>query len=168
MENLATFKTTPSMYQHVVQESQLSAGQRAFDAAAKTSYDSPAGFTLTRKGGNYKVISVRTSDSDLGSYSSSVSHAASFVTKGNGSFYAMHKDISSGLMPKIDFKPQSFFIDFPTDEEDYVPPTGELDDEFASPVGDVLLPMLLMAGVYAVVRFFKNRKMSKQVNLQNS
>jgi hypothetical protein len=34
--------------------------------------------------------------------------------------------------------------------------TGELDPSFASPVGDVLLPMLLMVGVYAVVRCFKN------------
>lgn len=36
--------------------------------------------------------------------------------------------------------------------------TGELDPSFASPVGDVLLPMLLMVGVYAVVRWFKNWK----------
>ena len=43
--------------------------------------------------------------------------------------------------------------------EDYeTPPTGELDDSFASPVGDVLLPMMLMVGVYAVVRWFKNWK----------
>lgn len=37
--------------------------------------------------------------------------------------------------------------------------TGELDDSFASPVGDVLIPMLLMVGVYVVVRFFKNLKL---------
>ena len=36
--------------------------------------------------------------------------------------------------------------------------TGELDDSFASPVGDVLLPLLLMAAAYAVVRWFKNWK----------
>lgn len=36
--------------------------------------------------------------------------------------------------------------------------TGELDPSFASPVGDVLLPMLLMVGVYAVLRWFKNWK----------
>ena len=48
-------------------------------------------------------------------------------------------------------------IQFPG--EDYeTPPTGELDDSFASPVGDVLLPLLLMAAAYAVVRWFKNWK----------
>ena len=48
-------------------------------------------------------------------------------------------------------------IILPGDDYD-TPPTGELDDSFASPVGDVLLPMLLMVGVYAVVRWFKNWK----------
>ena len=48
-------------------------------------------------------------------------------------------------------------ITFPGDDYD-TPPTGELDDSFASPVGDVLLPLLLMVGVYAVVRWFKNWK----------
>ena len=48
-------------------------------------------------------------------------------------------------------------IQFPG--EDYeTPPTGELDPDFASPVGDVLLPLLLMAAAYAVVRWFKNWK----------
>ena len=37
--------------------------------------------------------------------------------------------------------------------------TGELDPSFASPVGDVLLPMLLMVGMYALVRFWRNRKL---------
>jgi hypothetical protein len=41
--------------------------------------------------------------------------------------------------------------------------TGELDDSFASPVGDVLLPMLLMVGLYAVIRWFKNRKFVKSI-----
>ena len=35
---------------------------------------------------------------------------------------------------------------------------GELDARVPLPVGDVLLPMMMMVGVYAVVRFFKNRK----------
>ena len=48
-------------------------------------------------------------------------------------------------------------IQFPG--EDYeTPPTGELDDSFASPVGDVLLPLMLMTVAYAVVRWFKNWK----------
>ena len=53
-------------------------------------------------------------------------------------------------------------IQFPG--EDYeTPPTGELDDSFASPVGDVLLPLLLMAAAYAVVRWFKNHKFVKSI-----
>ena len=35
---------------------------------------------------------------------------------------------------------------------------GELDARVPLPVGDVLLPMMMMVGVYAVVRFLKNRK----------
>lgn len=50
-------------------------------------------------------------------------------------------------------------IGFPEEEDPgYVPPTGELDPDFASPIGDVLLPLLLMAAAYAVVRWFKNWK----------
>ena len=55
-------------------------------------------------------------------------------------------------------------IQFPG--EDYeTPPTGELDDSFASPVGDVLLPLLLMVGVYAVIKWFKNHKFVKSIKL---
>ena len=36
--------------------------------------------------------------------------------------------------------------------------TGELNPDFASPVGDVLLPLILMAAAYAVLRWFKNWK----------
>ena len=160
MENLATFKTTPSMYQHVVQESQSSAAQRAFDAAAKASYDSPAGFTLTRKGGTYKVISVRTSDSDLGSYSSSVSHVAYLAPQGTGSFVQMHNDISGGLSNLV-FNMTSYASRGREEDDTDTPATGELE-----PVGGAVLPMLLLACAYMVVRFFKNRKISKQVNSQ--
>jgi hypothetical protein len=41
--------------------------------------------------------------------------------------------------------------------------TGQLNQEFASPVGDVLLPMLLMVGVYAVIKWFKNHKFVKSI-----
>jgi hypothetical protein len=54
-------------------------------------------------------------------------------------------------------------IGFP--EEDYeTPPIGELDPDPASPVGDVLLPLLLMAAAYAVVRWFKNWKRKRTGN----
>ena len=56
-------------------------------------------------------------------------------------------------------------IGFPEEEDPgYVPPTGELDPDFASPIGDVLLPLLLMAAAYAVVRWFKNWKRKRTGN----
>ena len=61
-------------------------------------------------------------------------------------------------------QPMRRVIGFPEEEDPgYVPPTGELDDSFASPVGDVLLPLLLMAAAYAVVRWFKNHKFVKSI-----
>lgn len=161
MENLATFKVTPSAYQHVVDGSQTTSAsyQDLSGVAYKDIY--------ARKTSSGKLFTVRTSDKSFESFSSSVSASSYLSPIGNGSFVAMHGDVSASLMPKINFSAQNFSIGFPTEGEDYVPPTGELDPEFASPVGDVLIPMLLFACAYAVVRFFKNRKMSKQVNSQN-
>ena len=111
-------------------------------------------FRSTRSASN-SVISVRTSDQSYQSFGGG-SQSSYLTPTGTGSFVSMHGDI----VEKLDFKPVSFSIDFPSDEgEDYVPPTGELDPEFASPVGDVLLPLLLMAFVYTVVRFWRNRKL---------
>lgn len=108
------------------------------------------------------MISVRTSDQSY--HSVGGGNQSSYLTPtGTGSFVSMHGDI----VEKLDFKPVSFSIDFPSDKgEDYVPPTGELDPENVSSIGDVLLPLLLMACVYAVVRFFKNRKLQKSINIQ--
>lgn len=44
----------------------------------------------------------------------------------------------------------------PNTGEETPPATGEL-----VPVGDMLLPMLAMAVVYVVVKFFRKRKISK-------
>ncbi len=161
MENLATFKTTPSMYQHVTSQSSSGVAQRAFNEAANAQYAAPTtGFTLSRKGGSYQLISVRTSDKDLESYSSSVSHAAYLAPTGTGSFMKIHGDIRSGmntLMPKLDFTQSITYASRPN-----TPSTGEYE-----PVGDALVPMALMICVYAVVRYFKNRKMSKLNNTAN-
>lgn len=55
-------------------------------------------------------------------------------------------------------------IEFPEEEDPgYVPPIGELDPDPASPVGDVLLPLLLMVGVYTVIKWFKNHKFVKSI-----
>ena len=75
----------------------------------------------------------------------------------------MHRDNVTLNSYGSSVQPPRRSIAFPG--EDYeTPPTGELDPDFASPVGDVLLPMLLMACVYAVVRFFKNFKIKHSAN----
>ena len=101
-------------------------------------------------------ISVPTSDKTF----RSISTGGTFeyvLPKGVGSFVAMHRDNVTLNSYGSGVQPPRRSIAFPG--EDYeTPPTGELDPDFASPVGDVLLPMLLMVGIYAVVRWFKNWK----------
>ena len=69
-------------------------------------------------------------------------------------------DAHGQVMKLIDFKPVRYYIGMPDeDDEGYVPPTGELDPEDVMvPVGDVVLPLMLMAGIYAVVRYFRSRR----------
>ena len=113
-------------------------------------------FRSTRSASN-SVISVRTSDQSY--HSVGGGNQSSYLTPtGTGSFISMHGDVSVAVMQKIDFTPVTYAesegggsTGRPSSGA-----TGELNPEFASPVGDVLLPMLLMVGVYAVVRCFKN------------
>ena len=42
------------------------------------------------------------------------------------------------------------------------PPIGQKDPQV--PVGDALIPMLLMIAVYAIVRFFNSRKKLQKIN----
>ena len=107
-------------------------------------------------------ISVRTSDKTIRSFSTSGVYEY-VIPKGVGSFVRMHRDNVTLNSYGSGVQPPRRSIAFPG--EDYeTPPTGELDPDFASPVGDVLLPMLLMAFVYATIRFFKNRKLQKSIN----
>ena len=109
-------------------------------------------------------ISVRTSDKTIRSFSTGGVYEY-VVPKGVGSFVRMHRDNVTLNSYGSGVQPPRRSIAFPG--EDYeTPPTGELDPDFASPVGDVLLPMLLMAFVYATIRFFKNRKLQKSINNQ--
>ena len=108
-------------------------------------------------------ISVRTSDKTLRSFSSG-GGVGSYTSSGSGSFISIHNEVSSGIGSPI----TSFPLAYAEGDGSSAGPggrpggggaTGELDPNFASPVGDVLLPMLLMVGVYAVVRFWRNRKL---------
>ena len=107
-------------------------------------------------------ISYRSSDKTINHVSTSGGYNS--YASGSGSFVKMHRNNAVGTISgsTINSKQISYSILFPGDDYD-TPPTGELDDSFASPVGDVLLPMLLMVGLYAVIRWFKNRKFVKSI-----
>ena len=88
-----------------------------------------------------------------------------FTTAGSGSFISIHNEVQSGMsVPGIGGgitstgkvyggKPGGKPID---------PPIGQKDPQV--PVGDALIPMLLMIAVYAIVRFFSSRKKLQKIN----
>ena len=96
------------------------------------------------------MMTTRSSNKTLHSYSSG-SGSSNAVS---GSFVNVHSQVeanlNNSLMPKIDFEPITYAVKPDT------PPVGELEPDL--PVGDALLPMLLMAGVYCLMRFFRKRK----------
>ena len=116
-------------------------------------------FRSTRSASN-SVISVRTSDQSY--HSVGGGNQSSYLTPtGTGSFISMHGDVSVAVMQKIDFTPVTYAESEGGDSTGRPGEgsTGMLDDENVSSVGDVLLPLLLMAFVYTVVRFWRNRKL---------
>lgn len=107
-------------------------------------------------------ISVRTSDKTLRSFSSG-GGVGGYTSSGSGSFISIHNEVSSGIGSPITSLPLAYAEGDGTGTGSRGRPdggaTGELDDSFASPVGDVLIPMLLMVGVYTIVRLWRNRKL---------
>ena len=97
-------------------------------------------------------ISVRTSDKTIRSFSSGGTFEY-VLPKGVGSFVTMHREVSDAVfMPSAPYDPKDrAFAAKPTN-----PPIGETNPDL--PVGDALLPMLLMAGVYCLLRIFRKRK----------
>ena len=97
-------------------------------------------------------ISVRTSDKTIRSFSTGGVYEYA-IPKGVGSFVTMHKEVSDAVfMPSASFDPKGrTYAGKPTD-----PPIGETYPDL--PIGDALLPMLLMAGVYCLMCFFRLRK----------
>ena len=108
-------------------------------------------------------ISVRTSDKTIRSFSTGGVYEYA-IPKGVGSFVRMHRDNVTLNSYGSGVQPPRRSIEFPGEGYE-TPPTGELDPEFASPVGDVLLPMLLMVGVYVIVKWFKKRKFQKSLSI---
>ena len=108
-------------------------------------------------------ISVRTSDKTLRSFSSG-GWVRSYTSSGTTSFISIHNEVSSGLSSPITSLPLAYAEGDGSSTGPGGRPggggaTGELDPNFASPVGDVLIPMLLMVGVYTIVRLWRNRKL---------
>ena len=117
------------------------------------------------------VISTRMSDRSWSSSSTGGSVGSGFTGSGSafasysgtGSFLDMHRsNVSYDRAPLADEEIAAYAA-LGSGRPDSGA-TGELDSGFASPVGDVLLPMLLMACVYAVVRFYKNFKIKHSAN----
>lgn len=108
----------------------------------------------------YSPLSFRSSEQSYRSVNSgggSTMQAGTYYLRpSGGSFVNAHGEV----MKLIDFKPVNYYMAMPDEgDEGYVPPTGELDpDKVEMPVGDVLLPLLLMTGIYAIIRYFRNRR----------
>lgn len=108
-------------------------------------------------------ISVRTSDKTLRSFSSG-GGVGSYTSSGTTSFISIHNEVSSGIGSPVTSLPLAYAEGDGSSTGPGGRPggggaTGELNPNFASPVGDVLLPMLLMVGVYTIVRLWRNRKL---------
>ena len=111
-------------------------------------------FRSTRSASN-SVISVRTSDQSYQSFGGG-SQSSYLTPTGTGSFVSMHGDVSAGVMQKLDFTPVTYGIK-PGDN-----PIGQKDPD--KPIGDAVLPLLLIACAYVLVRMFRNRKKLQSVN----
>jgi hypothetical protein len=75
----------------------------------------------------------------------------------------MHGDVSAGVMQKLDFTPVAY-AGRGDDETTQTDPTGQAIKENVSPIGDAVLPLLMIACVYVVVRIFKNLKIKRSAN----
>lgn len=127
-------------------------------------YYQPSGFS-TRNGGYQADYSCQNSSYDGGAYSSySVSttsddyFVASVRTTGTGSFAQIHTEIADGISSAGMYGGGPRMAAPGRGGRPNYGAMGELDARVPLPVGDVLLPMMMMVGVYAVVRFFKNRR----------
>lgn len=127
---------------------------------------SVSGFGAPSNTVSYSVISSRSADRTFTSFGATTAGGAgsSYSVKRTASFIDISGEIIEGysIVPAISL--------YDTGEEsssgrpgipgggtgEYPPPTGQL-----MPVGDMILPMLVIALGYVVVRFFRNRKTSQ-------
>lgn len=123
-------------------------------------YYQPSGFS-TRNSNCQADYSCQNSALDGGYSSYNVSSTSNdyFVssvrTTGTGSFSQMHAEVVDGIASAGMYGATSRMA---APGRPNYGAMGELDTRVPLPVGDVLLPMMMMVGVYAIVRFLKNRK----------
>lgn len=132
-----------------------------------TSYRVGASQSLFSKRLSNKVYQDFSSGGSSGvtSSSSSGGGVGASTSSGGGSFISIHNEVQSGMsVPGIGGGITSIGKDYggkpggkPTDS-----PIGQKDP--LVPVGDALIPMLLMIAVYAIVRFFSSRKKLQTIN----
>ena len=119
------------------------------------SYTSNAGFYRGHSSNSYSPFTVLTSDKEVHSFSTATydyDDWNAYSTTGTSSFVDIHQQVSQSVASS--FLPQMRAgIQFPdSTQSGYVPPTGQTDPEFASPIGDPLLPILLLACLYTIGR----------------
>lgn len=87
----------------------------------------------------------------------------SYSVKRTTSFSSIHKEVSNSLYNEpmlVSSSSSTFTSRRNSDREDQLDDTHTAtgQEKPGSPVGDMLLPMLVMALVYVVVKLFRNRK----------
>lgn|GEM_PF-1613940 len=100
-------------------------------------------------------FTVLTSDKEVHSFSTATYDSDNwnaYSTTGTSSFVDIHQQVSQSVAST--FLPQMRAgIQFPDSTQGgYVPPTGQTDSEFASPIGEPLFPILLLACLYTIGR----------------
>ncbi len=110
------------------------------------------------------LFSTKLSDKSFRSISSTGEFVSPYSVKGTISFASIHRDITAANAVNISLMnsnssggTSTFRPGTPTGGNGETPPaTGQL-----VPVGDMLLPMLVIALGYIVVKLFRNRKTSQ-------
>ena len=100
-------------------------------------------------------FTVLTSDKEVHSFSTAnyeYDDWNAYSITGTSSFVDIHQQVSQSVAST--FLPQMRSgIQFPDSTQGgYVPPTGQTDPEFASPIGEPLFPILLLACLYTIGR----------------
>lgn len=114
-----------------------------------------SGSQNTQTNASNSPFTVLTSDKEVHSFSTATYEYDdwnAYSTTGTSSFVDIHQQVSQSVASTFLPQPRAG-IAFPDSTQGgYVPPTGQTDPEFASPIGEPLLPILLLACLYTIGR----------------